>query len=1018
MSRFNLSEWALEHTQFVVFFMLLAVAMGILSYKRLGRSEDPSFTIRCMIISTYWPGASARMIEDQVTDKIEKKLQETRGLDYLQSFTRAGVSVIYVYLKDEVLAADIRPTWTQVRNSVGDIRATLPRGVVGPFFNDRFDDTFGSIYALTADGFTTAELKEYADKVRLKIMTVPDVAKADFLGVQSEVIFVEIENSRLATLGLEPDTVIKALQAQSIIAPAGMVDTATDNIYLRVSGMFQSVEQIRGTGIEANNRILRLGDIARIRRAYSEPSDPKMYFNGQPAIGLAISMTDGGNVLDLGENLNALMAQLKKELPAGIDIHQVSDQPKVVEESIGEFMEALIEAVIIVLAVSFVSLGVRAGIVVALAIPLVLCTVFTCMELLGIDLHKISLGALIIALGLLVDDAIISVEMMALKLEQGWDRVKAAGYAFTATSFPMLTGTLITAAGFIPVGFSKGGASEYAGAIFSVVGIALLVSWVVAVTVTPLLGHAILKEDRSAAIGGTEHEIADTKFTTVFRATLVWCLRNRRTVVGATLATFAAAVAINPLVPKEFFPASPRPELIVDMRLPEGSSLSATDREVRKFNELIRKDPDIVNFASYVGQGSPRFVLTFNPTLPASNFGQLVILAKDGKARERLTRKIEKIFAQSFPSVNARIKILPNGPPAQYPVMFRVSGYGHDTVKETAEALREIMLRNKKISMVEFDWYQKNRVLALDIDLDKARLMGIDTRELALALNAQISGLGVAEFHERDKLIGIVVRMEPKDRRDLSRLKDLVVPAHGGYIPLAQIARLKYESEEALVWRRNLIPTITVGADIVPGVTGNDVSAEIMKAGAALRAKLPFGYAIQVAGNAEDSEKSQGHLAKTYPAMIVVIMILLMVQLQNIPRMIMVLLTAPLGLIGVNVFLAALRKPMGFVALLGVIALFGMIMRNSVILIVQIEKHIAEGQRPWDAIIESTLLRFRPIILTAAAAILGMIPLVRSEFWGPMAVAIMGGLFVATALTLLYLPALYALWFKVRESKY
>ncbi|HNV47725.1 MAG TPA: efflux RND transporter permease subunit, partial [Spirochaetota bacterium] len=590
MSRFNLSEWALEHTQFVVFFMLLAVAMGILSYKRLGRSEDPSFTIRCMIISSYWPGASARMVEDQVTDKIEKKLQETRGLDYLQSFTRAGVSVIYVYLKDEVLAADIRPTWTQVRNSVGDIRATLPRGVVGPFFNDRFDDTFGSIYALTADGFTTAELKEYADKVRLKIMTVPDVAKADFLGVQSEVIFVEIENSRLATLGLEPDTVIKALQAQSIIAPAGMVDTATDNIYLRVSGMFQSVEQIRGTGIEANNRILRLGDIARIRRAYSEPSDPKMYFNGQPAIGLAISMTDGGNVLDLGENLNALMAQLKKELPAGIDIHQVSDQPKVVEESIGEFMEALIEAVIIVLAVSFVSLGVRAGIVVALAIPLVLCTVFTCMELLGIDLHKISLGALIIALGLLVDDAIISVEMMALKLEQGWDRVKAAGYAFTATSFPMLTGTLITAAGFIPVGFSKGGASEYAGAIFSVVGIALLVSWVVAVTVTPLLGHAILKEDRSAAIGGTEHEIADTKFTTVFRATLVWCLRNRRTVVGATLATFAAAVAINPLVPKEFFPASPRPELIVDMRLPEGSSLSATDREVRKFNELIRKD--------------------------------------------------------------------------------------------------------------------------------------------------------------------------------------------------------------------------------------------------------------------------------------------------------------------------------------------------------------------------------------------------------------------------------------------
>ncbi|WP_137937304.1 efflux RND transporter permease subunit [Chitinivorax sp. B] len=1010
---FNLTEWTLKHQQLAWFFMILTLLAGLFAYQRLGRAEDPDYTIRDMVVTLYWPGATAQEMEQQIADRVEKKLQETPSLDMIRSYSMPGQSVIFVTLRDSVNGSAVRDTWVKVRNSVGDIRHTLPDGVVGPFFNDRFDDTFGSVYAFTANDLSYAQLQQYVNAARQTLLGLRYVAKVEIVGQQNERIYVEGSSTKLAQLGLDPQLILQALKSQNAVKDAGMMETGTDNIQIRLSGTFDKLEQIRNLGIQAGNRTFRLGDIATVQRGYAEPFDTRMFYNGRPAIGLAVSMEKGGDVLKLGDNLNQAITQIRQELPMGVALNQVSDQPKVVKAAIGEFMKTLIEAVVIVLAVSFVSLGRRAGVVVALSIPLVLCAVFLAMQALHIDLHKISLGALIIALGLLVDDAIIAVEMMELKLSQGWDKLKAASYAYSATAFPMLTGTLITAAGFLPVGLSVGGASEYTGAIFWVVTIALLVSWVIAVTATPLLGFHLL-QNHSGHVA--DNAIKPSRFNRLFTQLLSWCLRHKWMTLTITLVAFLGALALDPWVKKEFFPASTRPELIVDLTLPEGASLLQTQAVVDRFSHTLQGDPRIVNFVSYVGASSPRFVLVMDQNLGASNFAQFIILAKDAVARDALRQSVEQIFARQFENVRARARILPNGPPSPYPVMLRVHGPQHEQVVKIAEQVAQVMRRHPDAGEVHLDWHQKSKALRLEVDQDKARALGIDPEELATGIRALITGLPISQFREADKLIDVIVRLDHADRTNLAHIEALPIHlGNGRFVPLAQVAKVSLDMEHGLIWRRNRQPNITVQASVLGNAKGNDVTLAIYDNLAGLRAKLPASYHIEIAGDAEESAKSAEQLVAQLPAMLVAIMILLMLQLQSIGRTMLVLLTAPLGMIGVNTFLILFNQPMGFVAQLGVIALAGMIMRNSVILIDQIEKQIASGQNAWQAIIDSALLRFRPIMLTAAAAMLGMIPLTRSAFWGPMAVAIMGGLLVATALTLLSLPAMYAAWYRVVE---
>lgn len=1015
MGGFNLSEWALKHRQLMYFFVAICFAAGILSYFRLGRAEDPSYTVREMVVSVAWPGATARQMEEQVVDKLEKKLQETPGFDHIRSKSQPGVATIYVAVDDYVPSGEIKSTWLRVRNMVRDIQHTLPAGVEGPFFNDTFGDTYGSIYALTAEGFTLAELKEEAEHIRQLLLAVPAVSKVEIVGEQTEKIYIDIENRKLAALQLDPALLVQTLARQNAMTPAGRLETSSDNVYLRVSGLFQDLEQVRNLGVWANGRLFRLGDIAKVYRGEAEPPEAKMYFNGRPAVGLAVSMRDGGNILALGEALNGVLQRVQGELPAGMEIAAVADQPKVVKASINEFMRTLLEAVAIVLVVSFFSLGRRAGLVVVFSIPLVLCSVFIVMNGAGIDLHKTSLGALIIALGLLVDDAIIAIEMMQLKLEQGLDKDRAASYAYTVTAFPMLTGTLITAAGFMPVGFSAGGASEYTGAIFWVVAIALLVSWVVAVTVIPLLGHRILRvSPRGGAEGLGEYEVPDTLFNRLFRRVLTFCLRRRWLVIGVTLAAFTASLGLNALVKEEFFPPSVRPELLVDLTLPEGASLEQTDEALQAFQQLLAGDERIVSLAGYLKSPTPRFVLVVDAPPGGDNFAQAVILAKSPEARNSLERHIREELAPRLPQARLHSRVLSTGPPAPYPVMLRVSGEQVDKVRALARQVAEETRRQPGVTEVSYDWFEQGKAMRLDVDQDKARALGLDSQGLAESLQTALSGYSVTQFRERDKALPVVLRNAVADKNDLAAVKALQIHVgQGRYVPLEQVARVSYEAEDAAVWRRTLKPTITVQAQVRSGVTGNDVTEDVYARLASLRQNLPPGYSIAIGGNAEDSRKSMSRLMAVYPAMVVTVLVLLMLQLQNVSKVALVLLTAPLGLIGVTVFLVALQKPMGFVAQLGVIALAGMIMRNSVILIDQIDRHLARGDSPWRAIVDSALLRFRPIMLTAAAAILAMVPLSRSVFWGPMAVAIMGGLFVATVLTLLFLPALYAAWYKV-----
>ena len=980
-------------------------------------------------------------MEQQVTERLEKKLQETPYLDNVRSYTRSGETTIFVVLKDSTPPKAVADVWYQVRKKIGDIRATLPEGTLGPFFNDEFGDVFGNIYAFTGDGFTYAELKDYVEDVRKEILRVPNVSKAEILGDQDQKIYVEMSHRKLATLGIDPLSIFNVLREQNSMTPAGSIDTHSDRIFLRISGSFDSVESIREIGIQANGRLFRLGDIAHVYRGYVDPPSQKVRYMGQEAIALAVSMAKGGDILQLGADLNKAFKGIKRDLPVGIEMHQYSNQPEVVKRSVDEFMRTLLEAVVIVLAVSFFSLGFRTGLVVALSIPLVLAVTFLMMKLYGIDLQRISLGALIISLGLLVDDAIISVEMMATKMEQGMERAKAAAFAYTSTAFPMLTGTLITAAAFTPVGFAKSSAGEYTFSIFAVVTIALLVSWVVAVLFTPFLGYKLLPDRSHHApppslfsrfLHGPVHrwwprlvpppapphhgDVYDSPFYRRFRGLVVWCVSYRKTVILITVAVFALSIFGFRFVQNQFFPSSNRPELIVDLWLPQGASFQATEEQVKRLEGKLKGDESVVNYVAYIGTGSPRFYLPLDQQLGHPNFAQFVIVTKDNKAREVLYDKINRLLETEFTVLRGRVNRLENGPPVGYPVQFRVIGNDIPTVRKIAFEVASIVRANPNAQNVHLDWNEQVKDIRLEIDQNKARVIGVSSQGLSTVLNSILTGYSITRYREKDQLIEVLARAETGERLDPGKLSEINVPTQSGkWIPLAQIAKIEYGFEEGIIWRRNRQPTVIVRADIRGDVQAPVVSKQIDPKLDDLRARLPEYYRIETAGAIEESAKGENSIIAVMPLMLIIVLTLLMIQLQSFQKTFMVLLTSPLGLIGVAFILLTWNVPFGFVANLGVIALFGMIMRNSVILVDQIEQDIKAGHSQWNAIVDATVRRFRPIVLTALAAVLAMIPLSRSNFWGPMAVAIMGGLISATILTLLFVPALYAAWFRVKK---
>ncbi len=1011
LSSINLSEWALRHRSFTVYLMLALVLSGALAFRDLGQAEDPDFTIKVMAVKTFWPGATALEVEQQITDRIEKKLQETPWLDYLSSYSKAGESMVFVNLKDFTSSEQVASSWYQVRKKLNDIQHTFPTGVQGPFPNDEFGDTFGIIYAFSNDGFSYAQLRDYVDDVRLQLLSIPDVAKVDLLGVQEEKIYIEISNVKLSKLGLQPTLIFDTLKQQNYLTPAGDVNTDSDRIYIRVSRL-ASVEAIANVGIRSNDRLFRLGDIATIYRAYTDPPEFKMHYMGEEVIGLALSMEKGGDILELGQNLDKRIHELQANLPLGIEIHSVSDQPGVVKRSINEFLKVLLEAVVIVLLISFISLGFRTGLVVALSIPMVLAITFLGMKLWGIDLQRISLGALIISLGLLVDDAMISVEMMAAKMQQGMDRFKAASFAYTNTAFPMLTGTLITMAGFLPVFLAKSSASEYTGSIFIVVGLALIISWLVAVLFVPFLGYRLLPSCKNNS-AHAQNDIYQKPVYNFFRSIVTWCVTWRKTVIIVTLILFSVSIYSFQFVENQFFPNSNRNELIVDLWLPQGSSFLATEAEAKKLEQLLDEESHIINYVSYLGGGSPRFYLPLNQKLRYNNLAQFVIMAKDIEAREILRSRLLKAFEEGFPNIRGRVKRLENGPPIDYPIEFRVSGKDKAQLREIAAEVAAIMRENPYVDNVHFNWNGMAKVVKLTIDQDKARVMGISSQELALVINSILSGYSITWFRDKNRLIEVLARAEKEERLRLGNLRDIRIPTHNGtFIPLSQLVSISYELEEKLIWRRDLLPTITVQADVKGKVQATDISVKLDSQMNNLRHTLAPGYHIDIGGTVEESATAEKAIAAVMPIVVLTVFTLLMLQLQSFQRTIIVILTAPLGIIGVTIALLAFNAPFGFVANLGVIALSGMIMRNSVILVDQIEKDRAEGENLREAIISATIRRLRPILLTAAAAVMAMVPLSFSTFWGPMAIAIMGGLIAATLLTILFLPALYAAWFK------
>ncbi|MDY0021272.1 efflux RND transporter permease subunit [Arenimonas caeni] len=1015
-SRFNLSEWALRNRSLVLYAMLVLALLGITSYQNLGQSEDPPFTFKIMVVRTFWPGATAEEVARQVTDKVEKEVMETGRYEFVRSYSRAGESLVMLMSRDSMVSSELPALWYDVRKKVGDIRHTLPQGVVGPFFNDEFGDTFGNIYALTGEGFDYATLKDYAERIELELLRVPDVGKIELVGLQDEKIWIELSNTKLATLGVPLELVQRAIDEQNAVAPASFFETATDRVQLRVSGRFDSVEEIRNFPIRVGDRSFRLGDVADVHRGFADPAAPRMRFMGENAIGIAVAMRDGGDIIRLGEVLDAEFARLQQDLPVGMTLSKVSDQPKAVRSSVAEFVRVLTEAVVIVLVVSFFSLGFRTGLVVALSIPLVLAMTFALMDYFDIGLHKISLGALVLALGLLVDDAIIAVEMMAVKMEQGYDRLRAAAFMWKSTAFPMLTGTLVTAAGFLPIATAASSTGEYTRSIFQVVTIALLVSWIAAVVFIPYLGDKLLPEPKPEPGGGGHrgHDPYATPFYKRVRSTVVWCVRNRGLVIAVTVAAFALSVAIFRFVPQQFFPSSTRLELMVDLELAEGSSLLATEAVAARLERALEDQEDVESYVAYVGSGSPRFYLPLDQKLPQANFAQFVILTPDMEARERLRTWLIELFGEEFSDVQARVQRLENGPPVGFPVQFRVSGEHVDEVRRLAREVAERVRANPHVTNVNLDWDEPSKVVRLAIDQERARVLGVSSAKVAAFLRGSLSGTTISTYREGNEQIEILLRGPAEERERLSLLGSLAVPAGDGRaVPLSQIATLEHGFEDGIIWHRNRLPTVTVRADIYGDVTPPTVTNEILPTLGDVRAMLPPGYLLETGGTVEDSGRGSRSVAAGVPLFVFVVITLLMIQLRSFPRTLMVALTAPLGLIGVVLFLLVFRVPFGFVAMLGTIALSGMIMRNSVILVDQIEQDIAAGSPPARAVVDATVRRFRPIVLTALAAVLAMIPLSRSEFFGPMAVAIMGGLIIATALTLLFLPALYAAWFRV-----
>jgi multidrug efflux pump len=1037
--RFNLSSWTLRHQALVIFLLSLLTLFGVLSYGKLAQSEDPPFTFKVMVIRTMWPGATARQVQEEVTDRIARKLQETADVDFLRSYSRPGESTLFFTIKDSAPPSRVPDTWYQVRKKVGDIVYTLPAGIQGPYFNDEFGDVYTNIYALQGDGFSPAQLHDYAERLRTELLRVPDVNKVDFIGDQEQRVYVEIANAQLAKLGLTPQQIADAVNTQNSVAGAGTFTTADDRVYVRPSGQIHDTDQLADILIRVNGRTLRLGDIAVISRGYTDPQTETMRFENQNVLGIGVTMAPSGDVIALGKELDAQTARLRAELPAGLKFTQVASMPHAVERSIDDFAEAVAEAIGIVLVVSLISLGFRTGMVVVISIPLVLAATALCMYLFHIGLHKVSLGTLILALGLLVDDAIIAVETMAVKLEQGFDRLHAAAFAYTSTAFPMLTGTLVTVSGFLPIALAKSGTGEYTRSIFEVSAIALLLSWLAAVIVIPLLGYRILSEHptrrafgfhkdatRSAdaaqtpAAGHAEHhDVYDTKFYRRLRGWIGWCVDRRRLVLAVTLVLFVVGLAGFKLVPQQFFPSSDRSELLVDLRLPEGASFSATQREVQRFEATLAKRPEIDHFIDFVGAGAPRFYLPLDQQLSTLNFAQFVVTAKSVKDRERLAAALAEVLRTEYSSIRTRISRLENGPPVGFPVQFRVSGPEIGTVRELSEKVAEIMRRNPDTANVQFDWDEPaERSVHFEVDQAKARQLNVSSLDIENFLQMSLSGYTITQYRERDKLIGVDLRAPQADRVDPSQIERLAMPsANGAAVPLAALGRFTYGLEYGVVWERDRQPTITVQADVQHGAQGIDVTTRIDKALAVLHKDLPAGYRIEIGGAVEENAKAQDSINAQMPLLVIAVLVFLMIQLQSFSRVLMVVLTAPLGLIGVVIALLLFHMPFGFVAMLGTIAMFGIIMRNSVILVDQIEQDIRAGHSRFEAIIGATVRRFRPITLTATAAVLALIPLLRSNFFGPMATALMGGITVATVLTVFYLPALYALWFRVRRDE-
>ncbi|PNB71493.1 ACR family transporter [Pseudomonas sp. GW456-E7] len=1008
---FNLSEWALKHQSFIWYLMFVALLMGVFSYFNLGREEDPSFTIKTMVIQSKWPGATQEETLKQITDRIEKKLEELDSLDYVKSYTRPGESTVYVYLRDTTSAKDIPEIWYQVRKKINDIRYQFPQGIQGPSFNDEFGDVFGSIYAFTADGLTLRQLRDYVEQARMEIRGVPGLGKIEMVGQQDEVLYLNFSTRKLAALGIDERQVVQSLQSQNAVTPAGVIEAGPERISVRTSGKFASEKDLAEVNLKLNDRYYRLADIAEIRRGYVDPASPEFRFNGKPAIGLAIAMQKGGNVQAFGKALHARIDELTADLPVGVGIYNVSDQAVVVEEAVGGFTSALFEAVVIVLLVSFVSLGVRAGLVVACSIPLVLAMVFVFMEYSGITMQRISLGALIIALGLLVDDAMITVEMMVTRLELGETKEQAATFAYTSTAFPMLTGTLVTVAGFVPIGLNASSAGEYTYTLFAVIACAMLVSWVVAVLFAPVIGVHILSTKVKP------HEGEPGRIGKAFNGGLLWCMRNRWWAIGITVLCFVLALFCMRFVQNQFFPSSDRPEILVDLNLPQNASIDETRRAVDRLEATLKDDPDIERWSTYIGQGAIRFYLPLDQQLQNPFYAQLVIVSK-GHTREAMMQKLRERLRNDFVGIGSYVQALEMGPPVGRPIQYRISGKDIDQVRRHAIDLATELDKNPHVGEIIYDWNEPGKVLRIDIAQDKARQLGLSSEDVANLMNGIVSGQSVTQVDDDIYLINVVGRAVDSERGTPETLQNLqIVTPNGTSIPLLAFATVRYELEQPLVWRRDRLPTITIKAAIRDEIQPTDLVKILKPSIDAFAAKLPAGYKVATGGTVEESGKAQGPIAKVVPLMLFLMATFLMIQLHSVQKLFLVASVAPLGLIGVVIALVPTGTPMGFVAILGILALIGIIIRNSVILVTQIEEYEQKGYAPWDAVVQATEHRRRPILLTAAAASMGMIPIAREVFWGPMAYAMIGGIVIATLLTLLFLPALYVAWYKIREPK-